>query len=99
MPVRARPYRKVSCWPRSSRPEPLRGGLLGLRGEKGDADHRHAALAERAVGDGHALSAFPPPLLAAAAVLTDQIEHHVGHIAATVSPITPCLGNGPPTAA
>jgi hypothetical protein len=65
----------------------LRGGLLGVGGEEGDADHRHAVLAERAVGDGHALPAFPPPLFAPTAVLTDQIEHHVGHLAATVSPI------------
>jgi hypothetical protein len=55
-------------------------------------------LAELAVGDSHALTAFPPPLLAPAAVLTDQIEHHVGHLAATVSPIAQALRNGPPTA-
>jgi len=57
-------------------------------GEEGDADYGHAVLAARAVGDGHALSALPATLFAPAAVLTDQIEHHVGHLAATVSPIT-----------
>jgi hypothetical protein len=31
-------------------------------------------------------------------VLTDQIEHHVGHLAATVPPIALGLGNGLPTA-
>jgi len=76
----------------------LGGGLLRVGGEERDANDGHAVLAEGAVGDGDALSALPATLLAPAAMLTDQVEHHVGHLAATVSPIARTERNGPLTA-
>src|SRR4029077_8147246 len=103
MREKVRPSRKVSCSPtwtdRGQRARPTTSGGGFLRLEEGDAPHGHAVLARRTEGRGDALSRFPAPLVPAAALVTNEVEHHVSHLAATVSPIEGCRGDRPPTAA